>query len=794
MCDVKGSQVLFVGDREGGPASPSPVAVGGGATMTMPSASTRTTTTTVPIAPSTSGKGGAPTTSTPRIIPSNSTSASTSSSRPAWHHHVLRRGRFEEIDPVIHCTYEVMELHPFHVEQLARATKVLPRWSAMNVAFGLLASGCPFSVASLRRAVIKELKVRLAREGVLTQQEACPIPLTTDTAALVADYLKDMDESIFKDVFSRELVGDPVHGNLKMAGFWSRHREWCLACKAFPKSFDLYKPLNHCNGCFISVLLAWIFHGYLPALRAQDLDPSPAAPYRGNCRSLSRAPVSVFNDIDRRVTMGWVCPVPTLELISPLTVAVKGHEVARACRLLRQQCPSLGTYTDQELTADWDHLKACLMELPESVRQGYKLKIRVCFNAAPTVNRRMRVRRFAYYEFMEAVAPIEEGYWMFKADLADMFMQIPLHPRARPFFGFAYVKVPAVTGPGYDANEGEILYANASVSFGQNDGPVVANTLSGHTTTLLQHAGIPTSSMTDDFLGSGPSREVTQHRRKRMLDILDELGWITQPEKVSDVLQQLDFLGVTINSVAQTLSLSPERVALERSCLVEVLAMDQAVLTKRDLQSFVGRLNWMSSVMLRGRALNSELYRLAGVGDYPLQRIYLTPLALRDCQAWVALIDRATDVGSKVWSRIYRRAPTAVVRTVSDASSAFGAAIMVKDKAIQFQWDHKLSDSIGAQELLPLLVALLEFGPDLRGQLVVYSTDNSSVAYAINRGSSKSEVMNQMLRRIFELAEQFDVMILADHIPREENILSDAMSKGASYAKALEDRLCAVTI
>lgn len=327
------------------------------------------------------------------------------------------------------CTYVIEPMHAVHIRQLREAAAQVPSWSSVGDAMASLKSEGPFTWASLRRLVLRQLSIRRAKEE--GRPPPTPVPLTTDLDELIQQYLDDLETSIFASVFSKALEGAPIASHLRPAAWWRYHRTICRPCQAFPEEFEKYRPLNICNGCPISVVLAWIHHGYLPTLQRE-----PGAGASSNSSSVARAPRAVFQDIKRRVAMGWAKPFSNVLTYSPLTVAVKDHEVARACKALREHLPSLAQASDRELSSSWDDLKDLLLSLPTPLAQKYKFKIRVCFNASNTINPVMPVRHFRYPDFIEAIAHVKEGHHLYKIDLADMYMQLPLHPRAYPYFIF----------------------------------------------------------------------------------------------------------------------------------------------------------------------------------------------------------------------------------------------------------------------------------------------------------------------------------------------------------------------
>jgi hypothetical protein len=64
-------------------------------------------------------------------------------------------------------------------------------------------------------------------------------------------------------------------------------------------------------------------------------------------------------------------------------------------------------------------------------------------------------------------------------------------------------------------------------------------------------------------------------------------------------------------------------------------------------------------------------------------------------------------------------------------------------------------------------------------KVLIVTTDNESMAYAINKGSCKSADSDclPLLEALFDLAERHLLFILADWIPRELNQPMDDISK-----------------
>jgi hypothetical protein len=119
-------------------------------------------------------------------------------------------------------------------------------------------------------------------------------------------------------------------------------------------------------------------------------------------------------------------------------------------------------------------------------------------------------------------------------------------------------------------------------------------------------------------------------------------------------------------------------------------------------------------------------------------------------------------------------------RTVSDASGIEGFGIVFGDQVIQGTWTKDRADhpNIAVQELLPMLVALQQIAPQAAGKILILTTDNAGNAFAINKGTCRSPDAFDILFRMLDIAAQYNIYLVGDWIPRDENPLCDDLSKG----------------
>ena len=83
-----------------------------------------------------------------------------------------------------------------------------------------------------------------------------------------------------------------------------------------------------------------------------------------------------------------------------------------------------------------------------------------------------------------------------------------------------------------------------------------------------------------------------------------------------------------------------------------------------------------------------------------------------------------------------------------------------------------------------VFILLEQQGHKYKNQIVVIVTlDNLANVLAILKGTSKSEIINQELKRLYEIAASYNIILLADWIPRQYNGYADDLSKYAITLK-----------
>ena len=376
------------------------------------------------------------------------------------------------------------------------------------------------------------------------------------------------------------------------------------------------------------------------------------------------------------------------------------------------------------------------------------------------------------------------GCWYGKLDLSNCFLSFPLHPSVRRYFCFRF--------------EGR-LYQFSSMPFGLSTAPLVCTQLLSVVQFALERAGIQDVRYLDDFFFIARSREALQRHLALAQSIIAQFGLVVNPDKTEGPEQRLSFLGVLLDSVAQTVSCTPERV-VELTELLRALRR-QRVIQRRHAESLIGKLSFAAKVLPGARPF---LRRMLDTVHACKSRRPTAPLRIdtgfrADVRFWLAHFSSWN--GSERW-RSARSAPFVFASDASLAGFGFYLESTPTPSSVDSAaWPqhlrvgatfsgsyspehahlHRDHTHIAALELLAVLACAITYAPLLAGQSMLFHVDNSTDVHIINRQATRSPLLAPLLRRLYAVALQYNVHLHARHRPGTENLLADFLSRPALH-------------
>jgi hypothetical protein len=384
------------------------------------------------------------------------------------------------------------------------------------------------------------------------------------------------------------------------------------------------------------------------------------------------------------------------------------------------------------------------------------------------------------------------GCFAAKIDLSGYFRHIPVDPDDWPLLVAMW-----------DFGNGPVPLIDTRMPFGLRHAPEVCCRLSQVTMHAVQrklremglvmHEDVYVANVVDDWLVLATSQETCLRVWLMLQELLRELGFTIneKPHKLIAPCQLIPWLGLLLDTVAQTVSLPPDKLRKGKELLASFAGRfrdRKPSCTRRALDQLIGYLSYCCAVVYGGRAFLHRIreLRYADAQGHVLKahhHLHLNKEFRLDVQWWQENLDRfngqvhTVDVLSSCDVRL-------------DATGDGGLGIFVDGGFASFAPGDIDRLGIGAGrpvstfsnewELFNFAVLLRVFGPYLARKTVVVECDNMCSVLAIRkfRASSVHAVkMAEILRIIFSLCVLHQVRLVPVWVAGVDNRLADAFSR-----------------
>jgi hypothetical protein len=328
--------------------------------------------------------------------------------------------------------------------------------------------------------------------------------------------------------------------------------------------------------------------------------------------------------------------------------------------------------------------------------------------------------------------------------------------------------------------------------FGLSTAPRVCTLLLSVIQFVLEQKGLTLVRYLDDFLIISSSFQIASEHLSIAIQVFQDFGLVVNTKKTEGPAQQIQFLGVIIDSINCTLSISPERIDEMNQLLHYHISLPASAAVKvKDIMSFTGKLSFVSQVLPSARPFMRRLLD-AIKGKRKQQRCRVPNEFKLDCAIWLQRIHQWNGLIS--WT-IHTQQPFVII---SDASiSGFGFYLqsfpdsvsvdqlpssLQPGHAVSGTWHSNMSHlltnrSIAYLELFSVVYALTMLAPVLHNHSVLILTDNLSNVPVINKQRTRSTAIIGLLRSMAELSATHVFSCSARHISGESNILADFLSR-----------------
>lgn len=281
----------------------------------------------------------------------------------------------------------------------------------------------------------------------------------------------------------------------------------------------------------------------------------------------------------------------------------------------------------------------------------------------------------------------------------------------------------------------------------------------------------------DDFLDvAQPNLAIGQHHRALILDTFNYLNVPVAPEKVEGPTTVLTFLGLELDTVELEVRLPEEK----RSALLDsIQTVQQATsMTKRELASLLGHLSFASRAVPAGRTFLRRLYDFdrATSSSPPAKKLRVPTAALEDLHWWKTTL---TTWPGKSFFLQEQWTPAPDMRLQTDASGSLGYGAYYNGHWFAGQWSAEQQDrDITYKELYAIVVACATWGNGWTRKRIEFQCDNQAVVQCIKSGTCRSPHVMGLIRALYWLCVEHNILVRAVHIPGISNTVADALSRG----------------
>jgi len=375
--------------------------------------------------------------------------------------------------------------------------------------------------------------------------------------------------------------------------------------------------------------------------------------------------------------------------------------------------------------------------------------------------------RYTWDSLDSALRFLVPHVFMARLDISAYYRHFMVHPAHWLLQGFVWDGVP---------------YVDSRVQFGLRLAPELAHRFTMFIKRVLFANGLAAVvGVMDDYLLLHCDRRVCLVMLAVAAALLADLGFEVnfKPGKTVLPARSQKFVGVVINTARMTLSLPADKL---QSLLADVSALlPRRTVSRKALQRVVGKMQWASRVVYGGRVfMRGCLDGLSSV-RHPGHHVTLNR-ALRDDLAWwlsaaAAQNGRLSLAPSLPTFYVYTDAclsPAPSVGIFFDGG--FASLALPAFPSLGLPVPESLDD-INPWECFAILVAVSLFAHCWRGGRVVFFCDNSATVSWLSSGAPRAQGPRAIVRALFALCVESHVRLVVQHIPGEQNVLADALSR-----------------
>jgi len=350
------------------------------------------------------------------------------------------------------------------------------------------------------------------------------------------------------------------------------------------------------------------------------------------------------------------------------------------------------------------------------------------------------------------------GCLIYKTDLSRAYRQLPVDPKDYKYLCYRWRGA---------------FYVDTRLVFGLRSSAYVCQTTTSAVTFIQKEKGYDVCNYLDDF-GGAEVPEVADTAFADLQSTLASLGLDESEQKAVPPTTCMTFLGIEFDTVSMTRRVPQFRLEEIRLLINSWLNKKKA--TRRELQSLIGKLVFVSSCVPPGRLFISRMLEALRSLRRNHHRLRLSRDFRLDLLWWHRFMDTYNGVSMMV-PDIYSY-PDELVMT--DACATGCGAFCDGQFFHSVFPDHvleKFGSKIHVLEMLTIVLAARKWGPRWFGQRISLYCDNMACVYVLNSGRARDRDLLHCARELWLLAAKFEFQVKASHIQGSHNRIADHLSR-----------------
>ena len=362
-------------------------------------------------------------------------------------------------------------------------------------------------------------------------------------------------------------------------------------------------------------------------------------------------------------------------------------------------------------------------------------------------------------DFIEIIKIKGRGCLMFKCDMRRFYRQINICPSSMHLVSFVWKKH---------------LFCDTVLSMGCRSSAYIAQRFSNALTFILFKLGIYILNYIDD-LASAERAENAHFAFLTLRKVLCQCGVEEAIKKACFPSTKMLFIGVLFNSETMTIEITEER--LKELNLLLRSWLDRENATLRDLQSLIGKLNFVASCVRPGRIFISRLIKWLKVlyKEKPGTLHNIPDFAKKDILWWYKFLPHYNGISMMLYEEWCQ--PDSIFSSDSCLSGCGGFWQGSYFHTIFPDFILERNLNINVLEMLSIIVCLKLWGKYFKGKRIQIFCDNEAVCQVISSGRAKCELLQSGLREIAYLAAILEFEIKTVHLDSKTNRISDLLSR-----------------